>query len=103
MQPSGDEFAWFPHKLTCMVQVLACAAGTDLHVSGTNAGTPSTQVPKRHVQVLAQHAAVEAARDGVRRLESRERDVREVLQVCGNLMDLMDDSPAPMFMCAYVR
>jgi hypothetical protein len=31
-------------------------------------------------QVLAQHAVVEAARDDVRRLEARERDVREVLQ-----------------------
>lgn len=87
MKPSRDEFAWFPHKLTCMVQVLACAAGTERHVSGTNAGTPSTQVTEQHVQVLAQHAAVEAARDGVRRLESHERDVREVLQVCGKLLD----------------
>lgn len=33
------------------------------------------------VQVLAQHAAVEAARSDVQRLEARERDVREVLQV----------------------
>ena len=31
-------------------------------------------------QVLAAHALVEAARDDVRRLEARERDVREVLQ-----------------------
>ena len=82
--------------------MLACAAGTKQHVSGTNTGTPSTQVTKRHVQVLAQHAAVEAARDGVRRLESHERDVREVLQVCGKPMDLIDDSPAPMFFFACV-
>lgn len=33
------------------------------------------------LQVLAQHAAVEAARSDVQRLEARERDVREVLQV----------------------
>ena len=33
------------------------------------------------MQVLAQHAAVEAARSDVQRLEARERDVREVLQV----------------------
>ena len=33
------------------------------------------------MQVLAQHAVVEAARSDVQRLEARERDVREVLQV----------------------
>ena len=32
------------------------------------------------MQVLAPHAAVEAARNDVQRLEAHERDVREVLQ-----------------------
>ncbi len=42
-------------------------------------GNPRRLLAAR-AQVLAQHAVVEAARDDVRRLEARERDVREVLQ-----------------------
>ena len=57
------------------------------HVDFANTGkqeTGSHLSRVRHVpcmQVLAQHAAVEAARSDIQRLEARERDVREVLQV----------------------